>query len=89
MWLTGDFFGIINWCHLWENSFCAILSNLKAIRMLLGPRVALYLLTRWQPLITFREMNHTQTAFERQIQTFTEAVERFTQQNHDLEEQLR
>ena len=28
------------------------------------------------------------TAFERQIQTLTEAVEHFTQQNHDLEEQL-
>ena len=29
------------------------------------------------------------TAFERQIQTLTEAVEHLIQQNHDLEEQLR
>ena len=29
------------------------------------------------------------TAFERQIQTLTAAVEHLTQQNHDLEEQLR
>ena len=29
------------------------------------------------------------TALERQVQTFTAAVERITKQNHDLEEQLR
>ena len=29
------------------------------------------------------------TAFERQVQTLTMAVEHLTKQNHDLEEQLR
>ena len=29
------------------------------------------------------------TALERQVQTLTVAVERFTKQNHDMEEQLR
>ena len=29
------------------------------------------------------------TTLERQVQTFTVAVERLTKQNHDLEEQLR
>ena len=60
VWLTGDLFSIISWRHLWENSFCAIFSNLKAIRTLLGPRVALYLFTQWRPPITFKETNHTQ-----------------------------
>ena len=50
MWLTGDFYGIISWCRMWEKRL--------AILSLPRHRVALYSLTRWRPATTLKETNH-------------------------------
>ena len=82
MWLTGDIYGIISWGHLWE-SYLARLSLLE--------HKSCMILTH-----SMTTTNNVQggeslrsTALERQVQTLMAAVEHLTQQNHDLEEQLR
>ena len=81
MWLTGDFFGIISWCRLWES--CSVKSYY------LFPDKSCMVLTR--SMVTANDIQEEEpptTALEKQVKTLTAAVERLTKQNHDREEQL-
>ena len=84
MLLTGEIYGIISWCRLWER--LTVWFTLS----LLGHKSCM-VLTR-----SMATTNNVQgdepprsTALERQVQTLMATVEHLTKQNHDLEEQLR
>ena len=81
VWLTGDFFGNINWRRLWEIRFShTIASRTKSCMVL----------TRSMATTNNVQGDEPQpTALERQVQTLTATMECLTKQNQDLKEQLR
>ena len=83
MWLTGDIYGIINWCRGKVRDLLAI-TNTSWTKscMILTPSMA-------TTTNNIQGDEPRPTALERQVQTLTAAVERFTRQNQTLEEQLR
>ena len=76
-------FGIISWCRLW--------ATLRLVSYTIASRTkSCMVFTRLMATTNNVQGDEPHmTALERQVQTLTVAMERFTKQNHDMEEQLR
>ena len=85
MWLTGDFLAssvgtVFGKDFIVDLKFIANASQTKSCMVLTRSMTTTNNVQRDEPRIT---------AFKRQVLTLVVVVERFTKQNHDLEEQLR
>ena len=82
VYLIGDIYDIISWCRLWETHLARLSLPGHKSCMVLTHSMATTTNVQGDELLQ-------STALERQVQTLMATVERLTQQNHDLEEQLR
>ena len=71
MWLTGDIFGIISWCRLWETY------SVKSYYRF--PNKSCMVLTRSMAIANdIQEEEPPTTTLEKQVKTLAAAVERLT-----------
>ena len=75
VWLTGDFFGIINWRHLW---------GIRVISHCFIPETKGQTVQTRSMVSANQEIGNHPIVVEWQLQTLSAAIERLTQQNKAL-----
>ena len=75
MWLTGDFFGIINWHCLWE---------IRVINHCFIPETKGHMVQTRSMASVNQETRNPLTAIEWQLQTLSTTIKQLTQQNKAL-----